>query len=138
MGAYPVFLAILAAWAFVALRDVRPLRPYGIIYGINAVVAVITEAVFAILLDCYTFGGFMGYFLVTLGIEPLLGVLYARYSHRRPILRAVVAAVILGGPVEWLFLWLGAFRYDRGWHPGLTMLFFTGYFLWTRWLRAFI
>lgn len=135
MGAYLTLLLILAAWALVVLRDGGPLRPYAIIYGVNTVLASATEWLIAIVLDCYTFGGYPNYFLVTLGIEPLLGVLYTRYSSHRPIHRALLWALILGGPMELVYLWAGAYRYDRGWHPVLTMICFFAYFLWTLWLK---
>lgn len=138
MGAYLTLLAILAAWTVGAFRDERSLRPYAVIYGINVVVANTTEGLFAILLDTYTFGSFTNFFLVTVGIEPLLGSLYARYSDHWPVPRAFVGAAILGGLVEPVFLMVGAFRYDRGWHPLLTVIFFTGYFLWTWWLTKVI
>lgn len=136
MAAYLTLLVILLVWAFLVLRDEPQLRPYGIIYGVNALVALATESLFAIVLDTYTFGGYINYFLVTLGIEPLLGVIYAHYAGHRPIHRAIAGGIILGGPVEVIFLKEGVYAYERGWHPVLTMVAFAGYFLWTWWLRT--
>lgn len=138
MGAYVALLVSLAAWTFLALRDRPPLRVYAVMYGVNTLVAITTEWVFAIVLDHYSFGGLTNFFLVTVGIEPLMGLLYAHYSRGWPVMLAVGAAAALGAAVEPVFLWLGAYRYDRGWHPFLTAIFFTGYFLWTRWLTKFI
>lgn len=138
MGAYLAMLIILVAWAYAALRNEPSLRPYAIIYEVHSLLGLAVEGLFAIALDVYTFGGYTNYFLVTLGIEPLLGVLYARYSHHRPFFRAVLGGAILGGPVELLFLQFGAYRFHRGWHPMLTTLFFTGYFIWTWWLKKAI
>jgi hypothetical protein len=138
MAPYVILLVVLAVWAFVALRDEPQLRPYVIIYGINLLVAFAAQGSTAIFLDLYTFGGFAGLFLVTMGIEPLLGVLYAHYSDRWPFLKALGAGIILGGPLEWVFLQTGAYQYHRGWHPALTVFFFTTYFLWTHWLKRYI
>lgn len=138
MAAYVILLALLAVWAAVALRHERQVRFYSLIFGINVLLVNITEWLLAIVLDLYSFGGFTNYFLVTLGIGPLMGVLYVHYARHRPLFRAVVAAAILGGPVEAFFLQIGAFRYERGWHPLLTMAFFTVYFIWTRWLTSVI
>lgn len=138
MAPYAIMLVILAVWVFVALRDEPELRTYVIIYGVNSVVALAAQGFTAIILDLYTFGGWPGYLLVGMGIEPLLGVLYAHYADRWPFLKAVAAGMILGGPLEWLFLHTGAFQYHRGWHPAFTVFFFTLYFLWTRWLKRYI
>lgn len=138
MGAYLTLLAILAGWLFIALRMEAQPWSYAAIFGVNILVANITEWLFAVVFDLYSFGGYTNLLLVTVGIEPMLGLLYAHYSRHRPILRAVLLAVALGGPVEMLFLWVGAFQYDRGWHPLLTMICFTGYFLWTGWLTRII
>jgi hypothetical protein len=136
MAAYVSFLAILVVWTFLALRRGAPLRAYAIIYGVNAVISLVTEGLFALVLHRYSFGGYAGFLLTTIGIGPLLTILYAHYAHRRPLLGAIAGALLLGGVLELMFLEIKAFRYDRGWSPYWTIACFTAYFLWTWWLNG--
>lgn len=131
-----LLLALLALWAWFALRD-RPAVHYARLYFVGAVVGFIAEFVFSGIFRFYELRVHflespfhdvrMAAVLDKLGNIPLIAVLYCRYCRPRPIVLALGAAILMG-LVEWFFLQEGAIVY-RSWHPALTVGAFVIFFL---------
>ena len=134
---YPVLLAALAFWALVALRD-RPLKIYVAIYFTCVLLTAVAESLLLRILEVYEWHMWLlpdprddlvvTGMLVGFGLDPLLGVLYARYCRRRPLLLALVGAALLFA-LEWWMVVEGYLIYLRAWHPLVTAAAFFGFFM---------
>lgn len=68
------------------------------------------------------------------GLNPLIGVLYARYCQSYPVLKAILAACCLG-LMEVGLIWAGNIR-DVHWHPVFTVLAYLIFFAVVRWFAV--
>ncbi|HWI61464.1 MAG TPA: hypothetical protein VNT75_06490 [Symbiobacteriaceae bacterium] len=136
---YPVLLILLMIWASFALRD-RPLREYVAIYFACDLLTALAEPLFARFLQIYEAHMWLlpnarddnqaTFMVIGFGLDPLLGVIYARYCRKHPVAIALVAAVLLGA-LEWWLVVEGYMIYRQTWHPVFTVAAFFSLFLLT-------
>jgi hypothetical protein len=126
-------------WAAYALRD-RPLREYVAIYFACNLLTAFAEPLFARFLRIYETHMWLlpsvrddnqaTFIVIGFGLDPLLGVLYARYCRKHPVVIALIAALLLGA-LEWWMVVTGYMFYLRIWHPLFTAAAYFGLFLLT-------
>jgi hypothetical protein len=129
-------LAVLALWAYFALRD-RPAAYYLSLFFACSLLTFMAEPAASLLLRLYRWrlGLFSDYrrdvivgsLVIAFGLDPLLGVLFARYAATRPVLKALVIPLFLGGFEIWLEH--HGYMHYTGWHSVFSVLAFVGYFL---------
>lgn len=134
---YLVLLVALMLWAVIALRD-RPLREYVAIYFACVLLTAFAEPLFARFLQVYEIHMWLlpgrrddnqaTFMLIGLGLDPLLGVIYARYCKKHPVVIALVGAVLLGA-LEWWLVVEGYMFYLKTWHPTFTAAAYFGLFM---------
>lgn len=73
--------------------------------------------------------------IVGLFLDPLLGVVYARYCRRHPVVIALVASMLLGA-LEWHMVLTGSMIYLRTWSPLIAVAFFFAFFLMICWVAT--
>lgn len=133
---YLIFLAILGIWAWFALRD-RPVAYYLSMWFACSLMTAAAEPTFSRLLRLYRWrlqlephlkhDVILASMVIAFCLDPLLGVLFARYAATRPVLKAVGAALLLGVFEVWLHA--HGYMIYRAWSPILTVLAFCTYFL---------
>lgn len=133
---YLIMLVTLGIWAWLALRN-RPVVYYLSMWFACSLMTAAAEPTVSRLLRLYRWrllleshykhDVILASMVIAFCLDPLLGVLYSRYSATRPVLKAAVAALLLGC----LEIWLHANGYIsyRFWSPLFTMLAFFLYFL---------
>lgn len=133
---YLIMLVILAVWACFALRD-RPVAYYLSLFMACSLMTAVSEPTTNLLLHLYSWrlrivdnflpDRALASLVIAFFLDPLLGVLFARYAEPGPALKAGAGVVILAGFEIWLRN--HGYMHYSGWHWSYTMLAFTIFFL---------